>query len=43
MERRYIRIAVLVLTAIVLLSALLESDAFNDWCYPDETTETSLP
>lgn len=36
MERRAIRLAVLIFTIIVLLSALFGNDSIYDWCFPDE-------
>jgi hypothetical protein len=34
MERRAIRIAVLIATVIFLISALVQSGTFSEWCSP---------
>lgn len=36
MERRAIRIVVLIVTALVVLFVVLDSELVNEWCFPAE-------
>jgi hypothetical protein len=42
MERRAIRIVVLIVTALVVLFTVLNSELVSDWCFPADSDDQLL-